>query len=644
MKTQHLWRVRWRTLLTAPALICLFSLYLAACSKKDKEMPVELTITSFSPAEAAEGAAVVLKGTGFPTDKSKLAVKFNGASAVITGDPTATELTVTVPEGATTGKISITANEKTVTTATDFKVNPTAPVITAFTPDKGDAALEVTITGNRFTESSEVFFGGVKATEVTFVSKTSIKAKVPAGALTGKIKVTANGLEALSTTDFKVRPAISSLSTNKAEEGAEIEINGVNFSSVKTENAVFFGTVRATTTVEATSTKLKVKVPAGAELAKIRVVVADLEASSAADFYLLPTITQMTPKRGARGSEVDIYGKNFVLSDVKVYYKGVQIGGYGGMSNSTVIKFNIPTDALDGSITLVQYGITKELGDFQVTNCWQQYQAQGFSGINDGSLRVADGNKIIWGYGFTGGSSYGSEMHAYDISTKTYTKLKDNVYASDAPTASSPIFSGANGKIFFHSTGHIYDIATNKFSPFGGGYYPDGVAFRYNNETYFYRGYGGKGYMVKFTPDFTANTGSYTIMSTTLPESDGAQVEVVGDTAYVIGGYYSTTGEPRQALAVSLKDFGYKRIDLSAVMTYHISRGFLHFHKDNMIYFGGGYENNTVGRNMYSLNITTREVKKIGTIPVASTTVPMAYIDDKAYVVSYDGVYFYRPQ
>src|SRR5690349_929608 len=67
------------------------------------------TIISFTPDAAAEGAVVTITGTNFSSTASENVVTFNSTRATVTG-ATATQITTTVPTGATTGKIAITVN------------------------------------------------------------------------------------------------------------------------------------------------------------------------------------------------------------------------------------------------------------------------------------------------------------------------------------------------------------------------------------------------------------------------------------------------------------------------------------------------------------------------------------------------------
>lgn len=65
------------------------------------------TITSFSPTQAEVGASVTITGTGFSTTANDNIVYFGGARATVT-NATATQLTVTVPNGSTRDFITVT--------------------------------------------------------------------------------------------------------------------------------------------------------------------------------------------------------------------------------------------------------------------------------------------------------------------------------------------------------------------------------------------------------------------------------------------------------------------------------------------------------------------------------------------------------
>ncbi|EEF62305.1 DNA/RNA non-specific endonuclease [Pedosphaera parvula] len=76
------------------------------------------TITSFSPGSGTVGASVTINGTGF---SSASAVAFHGTSASFTVN-SSTKITATVPGGATSGTITVTAGGGVATSSSSFTV------------------------------------------------------------------------------------------------------------------------------------------------------------------------------------------------------------------------------------------------------------------------------------------------------------------------------------------------------------------------------------------------------------------------------------------------------------------------------------------------------------------------------------------
>jgi hypothetical protein len=168
-----------------------------------------VTVTGFTPTTGVVGTSVVITGTGFAAGAT---VKFNQTTATGVVVNSATQITATVPTGATTGPIRVTVGGNTARSSGNFTVVPVpAPTITSFTPTFGPPGTSVTITGTNFSgtvggtsfTTSSVKFNNVTATFVVN-SPTQITATVPAGATTGKITVTTPGGTATSTADFTV--------------------------------------------------------------------------------------------------------------------------------------------------------------------------------------------------------------------------------------------------------------------------------------------------------------------------------------------------------------------------------------------------------------------------------------------------------
>ena len=105
---------------------------------------------------------------------------FNTTAATTYVVNSATQITATVPTGATTGPLHVTTTGGgPANSATNFTV-VAGPTITSFTPTSGPVGTSVTITGTNLTGVTAVKFNGVTATFTTSTA-TSVTATVPVG-------------------------------------------------------------------------------------------------------------------------------------------------------------------------------------------------------------------------------------------------------------------------------------------------------------------------------------------------------------------------------------------------------------------------------------------------------------------------------
>lgn len=182
-------------------------------TQKDSSM----TITTLMPSSGIAGTEVIIAGGGF-TGASE--VKFGDVAATTITVVSDTEIRATVPEGATTGNVTVTNGTDTAKSPTPFTVSesesepttpPTpapvpAPTITSVEPESAGNLAEVKIKGTNLNGATEVKFNGLLSPEFRVVSATEISAKVPTMATTGKVTVTTPGGTATSPSPFTVTP------------------------------------------------------------------------------------------------------------------------------------------------------------------------------------------------------------------------------------------------------------------------------------------------------------------------------------------------------------------------------------------------------------------------------------------------------
>jgi hypothetical protein len=143
------------------------------------------TIGSFSPSGGPAGTSVTISGSNLT---GATAVTFNGAAANYSVDSD-TQITATVPTGATSGPIGVTTPGGATTSSTGFSVT---------TPDFGLSA----------SPSSQVIIRGGSATYTVNISAT--------GGFTGSVNFAASGLPSGATASFSPNPA-SGASTLKIQ-------------------------------------------------------------------------------------------------------------------------------------------------------------------------------------------------------------------------------------------------------------------------------------------------------------------------------------------------------------------------------------------------------------------------------------------
>lgn len=175
---------------------------------KDDENPVvepelEPTITAISPDSGPEGTTVEIQGSNFNADLDDHVVEFNGLEAeILTVNDNL--ITAIVPDGATTGTVSLSTDGKTAEGPV-FTVTEPETGISNINPASGVAGQQLRINGYNFGDGIDdhvVHFNDVEAT-IRRVTDRQIIVIVPEGVSTGAVTLTMGG-QTLEGPEFRV--------------------------------------------------------------------------------------------------------------------------------------------------------------------------------------------------------------------------------------------------------------------------------------------------------------------------------------------------------------------------------------------------------------------------------------------------------
>ncbi len=312
------------------------------------------TISSLSPNSGSVASSVVIAGSNFGQSQGNGRVTFNGMAATISNWRTSS-ITATVPSGASTGNVVVTAAGGDSSNGVNFTVT-SAPNISTLNPTMGAIGASVVISGSNFGQSQgngRVTFNGTAAT-ISSWSATSITAVVPTGATTGNVLVTAAGGVTSNGVNFTVAPFIKSLTPSEGAPSVSVTIIGINFGA--SAGTVTFSGQSATVSSWSSSNIVAI-VPNGVTTGNVIVTSNSSNGglqSNGVVFTLGPTINSLTPNNGASGTSVTIAGLNFGTTTGTVTFAGTS-ATITSWSN-TSIAVTVPNSASSGNVIVTNQG------------------------------------------------------------------------------------------------------------------------------------------------------------------------------------------------------------------------------------------------------------------------------------------------
>jgi len=192
-----------------------------ACKKSDdpEVKPAETLkpeITSITPKNPEVGDVVTIQGTNLGTSATDITVKIGNTAITITSVSN-TEIKFTVPEGLTSGDLSVTVKEVAALNKDPegiaITVTPAVsavPTFTAMAPANGKTGDVITLSGTNFNpqaSENKVFFatttgGTVVLATIKTATATQLTVEVPANAITGGVLISVDGTNAVVADGF----------------------------------------------------------------------------------------------------------------------------------------------------------------------------------------------------------------------------------------------------------------------------------------------------------------------------------------------------------------------------------------------------------------------------------------------------------
>ncbi|MDQ7822580.1 MAG: IPT/TIG domain-containing protein [Candidatus Eremiobacteraeota bacterium] len=331
------------------------------------------TISSISPSTVNAGQNVVITGTNFAATQAtgSYVAAVNGDTVGTVVSWSNTQLTITIPSGATAGTYQIYVHTDAGGNSNLYNitvVSSSGPAITSVSPTTQGLGGQVIITGSGFGSSQGtnyvVFSGSTSVTQSTVSSwgDTQVICNIPLTSSQGSVNVYINVNGAYSNgytiTITSGTPVITSIVPGTVNQGAQITITGTGFTT--TQGTITVGSTQIAVN-SWTATQVVGTIPTTYAVGAAAVyVTAGGTNSSSYNISVVsasaPTISYITPSTATagQGQTLTIVGTNLGTtqgtSTVTVSTTGAGIISWG--TTGTSVQFTVPVALAAGTYSV----------------------------------------------------------------------------------------------------------------------------------------------------------------------------------------------------------------------------------------------------------------------------------------------------
>jgi Domain of unknown function DUF11/IPT/TIG domain len=317
-------------------------------------------VTNVDPYFGPAGTSIKIEGVHFILGTGNVTnVLFNGKPGTGFILNSENQLHINVPNGITTGPLTILSASGTnfnFTTSSNF-YGP--PVINSFSPASGRTGTNLVIIGTNFLSASRVEFGGTGGAFSIGVdinppntNSGMIQVTVPTNVITNPFRVITSGGAIATSSNFVVLPTITGFSPQFGRPNTNVIVTGANFTAAGLN--VKFGGLNAAFVSGVTFGQLTAVVPNNATNAPIIITTVDGSVTSADIFYLQPILTSFTPTNAPPNSIVTITGQN-LLGTTNVSFNGQLVSPQQPVNNTSV-QVIVPDGVSTGPLSVLTPG------------------------------------------------------------------------------------------------------------------------------------------------------------------------------------------------------------------------------------------------------------------------------------------------
>ncbi len=316
-------------------------------------------ITELDPSEGLVNAEVRLVGSGF-TGASD--VEFNGVSVNSFNVVSDTEIVTLVPEGATTGAVTVQTPDGIIISGSTFR--PLSPIVLTIQPTTARAGDTLTIKGQNLSAVTKVRIAGREMPVLT-ASDDTVRVVLGPNAVSGTVTVVNDETNGSSNDRLTVTsPAVTDISPNAGGPGTNVTITGANLQGAA--SVTFNGVAGTVVSSASDGTSVVVAAPPGVTPGPISITVAGGSATSDDSFVRAPVISEFSPNSAVPGKTIRIKGQFLSNTSAVVFTSSANQGNNFTVVSDTELSVTVPDDAATGPVTVIAGGNTTSTASFTV--------------------------------------------------------------------------------------------------------------------------------------------------------------------------------------------------------------------------------------------------------------------------------------